>query len=86
MIGLAHKLSYYLERLRAPGQPSRGSERRPDNGCLGSQIEMISCHQIIVAMIINLGWVNTYENTIFSGMNIHKSHAAILMFTRDTGF
>ena len=29
-------------------------------------------------------WINTYENTIFSGMNIHLP--AILMFTRGTRF
>ena len=29
-------------------------------------------------------WINTYENTIFSGMNIHLP--AILMFTRGIRF
>ena len=29
-------------------------------------------------------WINTYENTIFRGMNIHLP--AILMFTRGTRF
>jgi len=47
---------------------------------------MLTIHKPIPPIKIrwNWGWINTYENTIFSGMNIHLP--AILGFTRGTRF